>query len=226
MTFLVLVPLLAAPDLAALAPAPQDLAAAQAALRVDLDQARAAAEATERLQNALAESGALGRKPCSDPADAALIAREAVFGAAWRDAAQTARTDAARLQEILAAPTLAPLLDAGASAEAAALIDAADVLSRRYAEASAWHARHAQPRVARCPGALAPAAGLPRAEAHAPGEVEALTAITGVGGGVVCPTGAPADGRVVYVGASGACTSAAGCGCAPAAVLPGAVLGP
>lgn len=219
-----LVALLAA-DPARLAPSPADLDAAFGELESRLVEAEALADATARLQNAWVESGAPGRPPCSDPADAALVARAAAFGREWQAAAQAARASGDRLRPLLEAPTLAPLLEPVARARAEGLLARVDLDVARYAEASAWQGRYLTPASARCPAPLAPAAGLARSEPDLPGGAPAV-ALAAVGGGRICPMDLPADGRVVVSPTGRACLGVSGCGCEPVLVLPGAVLGP
>lgn len=149
-TALALLALLAA-DPAVLAPTPADLQAALSDLRARLVAAESAGSATASAQNAWVESGAPGRKPCAEPADALLVAKAADEGQRWRDAAQAARASADRLRPMLVAPTIQPLLDPDTSARASALLAAVDQDTARYLEASAWQARYLAPTVARCP---------------------------------------------------------------------------
>lgn len=221
---LCLIVLLAA-DPSRLAPSPSALDTAVAELDSRLVEAEALAEATARLQNAFVEAGAVAHKACAVPADAALVARAAAFGAAWGSAAQAARASADRLRPMLEAPTIAPLLEPAARSRVDALLARVDADTRLYLEASAWHARIMAPAVARCRTPLSPAPGLDRTEPDRARAAPAV-ALAAVGGGRLCPMDLPADGRIVVAPTGRACLGAEGCGCEPVAVLPGAVLGP
>lgn len=140
-----------APDpLVVLAPAPADLAAAEAELQRRLVEAERLFRETAALQNAWVTGGGPSRRRCEQPADLALALEAQAKGEAWREAAQAARAQAARVEEMVAAPTLAPLLDETARATASAAAAAAEENARRYLESSAWQARWLAPLIARC----------------------------------------------------------------------------
>lgn len=208
-------------DPSLLAPGPQELRAQVATLRRHLDDADAVGHAESRIHNALAQ-GALPQGPtalCADDASRSLLARSRVFGRAYRDLVQTTRSDAGRLRRLLAEPTLEPILRREQRATADALLARVDEHVRRYRELAAWQARYLEPALQRCRPELAAGQGLP-------GERSPRTAVTGVGGGRICPANQPADGRVVVLDAPRACYGVDDCTCTPTPVDPGAVLGP
>ena len=204
-----------------LAPGPQELRAQMSTLRRHLEEADAVGRAEARIHNALAQGplpqGAAAL--CADDGSRSLLARSRVFGGAYRDLVQTARADAGRLRRLIAEPTLEPILRREQKQQADALLARVDEHVRRYREMAAWQLRYLEPALQRCKPELAAAPGLP-------GERFARTAVSGVGGGRICPGGAPADGTVVVLDEPRACYGVADCSCAPVAVEPGAVLGP
>lgn len=215
-----------ADDATLLAPTPADLAEGSRLLERRLAEAEALGEAVARLQNAWVSGGAVSRKGCTATDDLSLAARQLAFGAAWRDAAQAARAQLDRVLHMAASPTVAPLIDALDNERVGSLQAKVAQSTALYAEASAWQARVVGPAVVRCALALVPAAGLSQDELRAAGEARPAVAVSAVGGGRLCPLDVPADGRVVVLLDGRACYGASTCGCAPAPVLPGEVLGP
>ncbi len=213
--------------MALIAPGPVELASATDQLDERLARASAIAGAIGRLHATWGELLATGAKPdpCVDPVLGSLVARSRVFGAAYRDAVQDARVASDRLAYLHAAATLAPLLDesdrsAFARAEAEVEHDVAV-----YLELSAWQTRFVEPTARGCELGLARVDGLAWKGAVAVTDPKAV-AVLGFGGGYVCPGAVPADGRVVVVDGLACVAADASCGCAPAPVLPGAVLTP
>jgi len=209
-----------------IAPGPLELAAALSGVEARLVRAETVGEAAERLQNQWgALRGAGANAPCETHADAsALAARILVFGPSWRDDVQAVRAELARLEYLVAAPTVVPLLDP----ETWARVDAARARTARevagYSAFAAWHQRYFLTTARGCDLGLGPAAGISNAAPAAPEELDGPVAVIGLGGGVVCPAGAPADGRVVVLPARVACMGASDCTCEPLPVDPGAVL--
>jgi hypothetical protein len=209
-----------------IAPGPAELTTTLVALEVRLDRAETVGEAAERLQNrwgGLRPDRHAG--PCqSDPDASALAARLLVFGPAWRDDVQSVRAAAARLEYLLVAPTVVPLLDP----ETWERVDHVRARTARevagYQAFAAWHQRFFLPSAHGCETGLAPAAGVGNSAPSAPEEVGRPVAVVGIGGGVVCPAGAPADGRVVVLPGPEACMGGPDCACEPLPVDPGAVL--
>ncbi len=204
-----------------LAPGPQELRAQVATLRRHLEEADAVGRAESRIHNTLAQtalpqgSAAL----CATPESRSLLARSRVFGRAYRDLVQTVRSDAGRLRRLLEEPTLQPILRREQQEQADALLARVSKHERRYREMSAYQARYLEPALQRCKPELVAAPGVP-------GERFDRTAVSGVGGGRICPGNVPADGRVVVLDEPRACYGVAECKCAPMPVTPGAVLGP
>ena len=215
-----------ASDAGWIAPGPAELRASLAALEARLDEAEAVGRAAERLQNAWGIALATGvRAPCAaDPAAHAVAARVVAFGAAWRDAAQRARAEDDRLAGWVSSETVSPLLDAETGARVAAARARVAAQSDAWLEFVGWQDRYFTPSAAGCADGLSAAPGVALALPVAPDERQLPVAIIGVGGGTVCPVGAPADGRVVLLPNAVACMGDASCACAPAPVSPGAVL--
>ena len=203
-----------------LAPTQDEVDAALEAVEQGVIRARALEEATLLLQNALGEVRATHRRlpVCEDDDVTSLVARARVFGAAWRDAAQRLRVEAARLDRMsgrgtaaVDAPRLNAVKEAAATGAAAAAL------------AGAWHGTFIETAFEECTPELRPGPGLPRA-ARAAGEAEGLVAVVVTGGGFLCPDLVPADGRVAVVPAKG-CISRRACACEPRALRPAEVLG-
>lgn len=212
-----------------LAPSPRDVTEALVAQHRVTERARALATATFRVHNALGARFASGGT-CADPEVAALASAGETFGAGWRDALQSARAVQPILEERAAAPVVAPLLPAFVAAEIGALRDALARDAARYAEAAAWQATYVGPR---CDAALAPSPG-----PAGPPVVSGPVAVIVLEGATLCRTG---DARTGEAGTGEAGTGAAlvaprpfgcvvatgaPCDCAPAPLVPGAVLGP
>lgn len=220
--------LLAAPlGPAALAPGPQELRDAGQAMEQRLDAADAIGVALSRVHGRWAERelAAPRADPCADPDAVSLAARARALGRGYRDAVQSARVGLERLERLWAAPTIVPLLDPNARDAATVVRDRVARHVESYLEAASWQGLYVEPRVRACAVTLTPVAGLSWAGPTATDEELGSVAIIGIGGGTVCPTQDPADGRVVVVNGA-ACYGDAGCRCAPEPVLPGAVLGP
>lgn len=211
----------------ALAPSPVDLLAAAAELDRRLDGAEAAARALGRVHTALAEAERkAGRPPaCDDPAVVALLPRTAPLGMGVRSWAQSARAQSDRLNTMQQAVTVAALIDAPLAQDLARLRERVSAIERSYAELIQVEQHRIGPIAARCAVPLAPGPGLSVTLPLPAAEKAPLVAILGLGGGLICPAGAPADGQMVLVSGS-ACYSAGACDCSPLPVAPAAVLGP
>ena len=217
-----------------LAPSPADLAPGAPELRTE--EARyaelgAAAEATATaalsLQAAWAERTP-PRSPCDDHARLELGWRLERFGAAWREASQALRVQAGRLRAVAAEPTVSPLLTPAARADLDVRLARSDALAAAFLQASAWQVAHVRPTLAACPlSGDGLDAGIANQPVPAHDELGALVAVLAHGDGVVCPGALRADDAVVLVEGGLACWAPdATCACEPAAVWPGAVLGP
>ncbi len=202
-----------------LAPTQAELEEALAHAEAAASRAAALQEASLLLQNALGAARARTRRlpVCEDPELTSVVARARVFGAAWRDAAQRLRVEAARLEGMAARGTAA--IDGD---RLAAVLRAADEGARSEALASTWHASFVETAFVECGPPLDAAPGLRRA-ARAAGEAEGPVAVHLSGGGFLCPGLVAADGRVAVVDPRG-CISRSACSCEPAALLPGAVI--
>jgi hypothetical protein len=200
-------------DPAELAPGPKLLAQRAAELERAVARAEASAQALRRLHNAAALELEAGRAACEAPVFIDRLARATAMGPPHRDLAQAALVAAARWDRVARSPTLAPLA-AGPPPPARA---AADALVRDAAELQAWDAALLAPWRARCPARVVPAAGLP-------GPAGGLTAVLGVGPGVLCPSGDPLEGHHLVAGGRACAQPAGPCACAPAEVLPGAAI--
>lgn len=135
-----------------LAPSPADLSAATDELTRRIEAAERLGADTADAQNAWVRRGGPSHRRCEDPADLDLARQAADDGAKWRDAAQSARAQADRVEEMLSAPTLTPLLDEAALEADQALVARAREGAQRYLEASAWQATYLAPVIARCGG--------------------------------------------------------------------------
>jgi hypothetical protein len=202
-----------------LAPSPRDVVEALAVQHRLTTRATALSTATYRLQNAVGRRLSTG-SDCSDPETAALAARAATFGAAWRDVLQSARAWQGVLEERAASPTAAPLLPPSVREDISALGAVITRDAERYAEAAAWQRSYVGPR---CAATLSAAPGLIS-------DTDDLrpTAIVVLPGATLCPQGTPSTGGPIVVDPPLACAVPAdrACDCRPVQVAPGAVLAP
>jgi len=132
------------------APSPADLSAAAEELTRRVEAAELRGVETANAQNSWVRRGGPAHRGCEDPVDLDLARQAADSGARWRDAAQSARAQADRVEEMLSAPTITPLLDESALSADRALVARAREGAQRYLEASAWQATWLSPVIARC----------------------------------------------------------------------------
>lgn len=218
--FLLAFLLLANVDPGLLAPGPREWSAQVQKLRERLAEADAIGSAEARLHNRLAQGPIQGKALCATEENRSLVARSRIFGAAYRDAVQSARADADRLRRMMAEPTLQPLLWKDQRQAAEGLLDRVEAHSVRYREMASWQQRHLATAAKSCPVVPVPAEGLG-------GSATGRVAVIALGGGRICPWGLPADGRVLVLPGAGACYEPGeSCGCKPVPQAPGAVLGP
>jgi hypothetical protein len=232
-------PILMGVDPARLAPGAPELVASEERLRALVQASRSIGAATGRLQVAwtarhLGPDGAMlpnAPDPCADPERVEIGWRTERFGAAWREAAQAARAEAARLQSMRIAATVAPLVDGAWAASLDLLVAEAEHQGRAVLEASAWQVTHVRPSLAACPVAQpVTGAGVSMLEAPVRREAQLLVAVLAIGDGWLCdglgPSNIRAEEAVVLVDGPVCWSASPTCGCAPAAVAPGAVVGP
>ena len=213
-----------------IAPGAPELGEEEARLRHLVGMAEAAGNAVSRMQStwALLPAPEAGGKPCSDTVRLQLGWRAEHFGAAWREAAQATRVQAQRVRELRTSPTTSPLIDDAWSARLDELLVLADREEKAWLESSAWELGYVRPWLAACPYA-APALhpGLPSRQVLARQDLDLPTAILAVGDGWICPGRIRADDGVVFLDTPRACWAPdANCGCDPATIDAGAVLGP
>lgn len=211
---------------ALLAPTPTDLSLVLARSRELLEETRATGQATARIQNRWQATRPAGRTDCGTDALRQLAARAERLGIDWRQrlqSARTARDDAARMRD---APTVRPLLIDAERRRLADLDAAVEADTNRYRMAHTLQAQQILAWRSKCPADLSVGPGLEASGPLAHDEQLAAVAILGAGGGLLCPTGLPADGRVAVSSAVGSCWAPEACTCEPERVLPGAVLGP
>lgn len=205
-----------------------------------VDEAEAIGTALFRVHNRFGENRAAAGAgegkdgpSCESPWVIDLGARARELGRAFRDAVQSARMQARRVEDLILEPTVRPLLDASTNHRVVTLLARVDGLTRRYPEASTWHERYVEALARSCALALAPAPGIPDPAPRAlDGDVEtaapakrSLVAVLAVGGGWLCPGAVPAAGVMLVAGA--VCYSASEtCACEPVEVSPATVLGP
>ncbi len=211
-----------------IAPAAQELDAAESRLDALLSTSESVAAATLRLQVAWTQVPVVKGGPCADHDRLSLGWRIERFGSAWRESAQALRAESDRLQALRAAATVAPLLDTARAERIAGSMAAARTQVSRFLQASAWQVAYVRPVLSACPLAgpglstgVVDAAVIARTDAVRPVAVMARAA------GFVCPQGSPADDAIVLVNGGVACWAPdATCTCEPTTVFPGAVLGP
>jgi hypothetical protein len=210
-----------------LAPTLADVHAALVSAELALVRSEAIGVAVGLIQNRLAPWRAESRRlpVCEEPEVASLVARSRRFGPAWRDAAQTARIDATRAEQMAARSTVQPILGRSRSERIDRAAAAARVQAEAAAEAGEWHRRFVESAFDDCETRLEPAAGFPPPGSIGQGEATRPTAVIGIDHGTVCPDQFPANGEVVLLPEPRACWSPGGCACTPEPVYPGAVLG-
>lgn len=212
-----------------LAPGPQDLVETAARAERLVGEAEATGTAVARLQNRLGELFASGAKAekCEESAGVLSLAlRAEILAVHHRDTVQSARTQSERLRRLLEAPTVMPLISEQRRGDLENLRRRAELQVKHHLEMAAWQRRHASKLLERCKPALLAAPGVATAAPRGAAEGSRATALLGVGAGFLCPMGVPANRGVVIAPDGYACYGAAECTCTPAAVLPGAVLGP
>lgn len=207
-------------DPGVLAPGPGEWRAQIRRLEERLGEADAIGAAEARIHNELAQGPIQARALCSTEANRSLLTRSTAFGAAYRDAVQSARADGTRVRRMLGEPTLQPLLGKEQREHAQTLLGRVEGHAIRYREMAAWQQRYLAQAARSCPMELVPTEGVG-------GLATAKVAVLATGGGRICPFGIPADGRVVVLPSPDACHSDGEvCGCTPRPQAPAAVLGP
>jgi len=201
------------------------------------DEAEAIGTAIFRVQNEFGEKRlSVGNAPtCEMPWVNDLGERARELGRAFRDAVQSARVQAQRVEALTVQPTVRPLLDAETNHHVLDLLARVDELSRAYPESASWHARYIQPSIRGCPLGLVPGYGIPAPAASSAGDAAAvvvdgrkvspLVAVIAFGGGFLCPGAVPAAG-VMLVRGKVCYSEAESCSCEPVEVDPATVLGP
>lgn len=202
------------------------------------DETEAIGTALFRVHNDFGEKRAAAASPpdCTAAWLLDLGARSREFGRAFRDAVQSVRVQARRVENMTVEPTVQPLLDPETNHRVLGLLARVDDLVRRYPEAASWQERYVEPLLDGCEVALVPAAGFadaapesaPReAAAASPGQARKtrLTAVLAFGGGWLCPGAVPAAG-VMLVAGEICYSESESCDCDPAPVAPATVLGP
>lgn len=176
---------------------------------------------------------ASGKIDCTTPWLLDLGARSRELGRGFRDAVQSARVQARRLEGIIVEPTVQPLLDPETNHQVLSLLARVDDLVRSYPEAASWQESYVEPLLKGCEPVLVPATGFPDPApiaAQRPSPLPAarkspLIAVIAFGGGFLCPGAVPAAGVMLVSGEI--CYSAGeDCDCEPAEVSPATVLGP
>jgi hypothetical protein len=198
------------------APGPVELDQALGELEARLARADHARTALVRMHNQLGEAFARAPVECGDAA-VGYAARTPALGRGYRERVQSARAQVSRVDAIVVAPTVATL----ASGPWATRVDAARERVRSheatYAEALAWQERWVLPLLEECDPPLTAGDGI---GPPTPGGVAVLVR----GRGFACPSGRQVDGFAVLDDTVACVDATMRCGCAPARVLPGAVL--
>ena len=202
------------------------------------NEAEAIGAALFRVHNEWGQRRALATSPpdCKTDWLLDLGARSRELGRAFRDAVQSARVQARRVESLTVEPTVQPLLDAETSHKVSSLLSRVDDLVRSYPETASWQEHYIEPLLHGCEPALVAVAGIPDAAPPSPPKdanlasaaivrPSSLIAIIAFGGGFLCPGAVPAEGVMLVSGAI--CYSLGeSCDCKPEAVAPATVLGP
>lgn len=179
------------------------------------------------------QTGKQAKKSAEPPVDRCAVDqrlepgwRAERFGAAWREAAQAVQAQAARVDGLRRAETVAPLVDAGWAARLDGLGAEAARQRRSFLESGAWQAAYVRPALAGCLApvmAARPGVAVPLLPVI--GEEPPMVAVIGLGEGYVCPGAIRAEGAVALLEQPEGCWAAdSGCDCLLAPVSPGAVL--
>jgi hypothetical protein len=182
-------------------------------------------EALHRLHGTWAERLATGEKPdpCADAAVASVAARSHLFGAAYRDAVQNAHAQMNRVEGLVSAPTVRPLLDAADLDQARLAHTLVERHRRMVVEDMAWHATHIEPKTRACPPTLVPTPGIAYAAPLAGGG-NAPVALYVRESGRICPANEPVSEGIQFL-TGPACFGVSACTCAAEPLEPGAVWG-
>jgi hypothetical protein len=215
-TFLIAAGVAQAQDEAAeLAPSVADLRAANSRLAKELAVADLLADVVGTTQNAWVESGA---SSACDSGAGGVAARSAVFGTAWRDVVQRARSLARNTSSMAENPLLTPVMTGSDNIERVVLAQRVAVHERSFAESRMWHGRHMAPLQRRCGGSLV--------AFNALGGRAVPAVFAWSGPGVLCLDGQPQPlAQPVVISDQRACiASDAQCSCIAHGVLSGSVL--
>jgi hypothetical protein len=220
--------------------APGLLQANEAILRLErlTDEAESIGSALFRVHNEIGQQRALAKEDptCETPWLLDLGARSRELGRGYRDAVQSARVQARRVEGMTIEPTVQPLLDPETNHKVTTLLERVDDFGRRYPEAASWHERYVEPLLRGCepalvaaPGIDDPAPGVPAKDVIVTSPLAkkrlTLVAVIAFGGGFLCPGAVPAAG-VMLVGGPICYSENDSCNCEPKAVSPATVLGP
>jgi hypothetical protein len=202
------------------------------------EEAEVIGTALFRLHNEFGErrASAPDQKGCQVDWLVDLGFRSREFGRAFRDAVQSARVQARRVESMTVHQTVQPLLDPETNHKVLSLLTRVDDLVRRYPEAAAWQQSYVEPLMKGCEPAPVPAAGFPEPVPPLPSSASTgplppgtrktpLVAVLAFGGGWLCPGAVPAAG-VMLVAGDVCYSDSEDCGCEPKAVSPATVLGP
>lgn len=229
------------PSTILLAPTLRETQEAIARLERLVAEADATALALFRVHNGFGEERrrAAGLPNCESRWMVDLASRARLLGADLRDRVQSARAGNVRVERMLVARTVEPLVDAATRFRARNVSEHVALLERRYLESAAWHSAYVERVAKSCPTMLQPAPGfggpgLPLAAGEgflatlSPGASKEprpqLTAVIAEGGGFICP-GAIAAKGVVILDSPRACWAPLRCDCRTAEILPAAVVG-
>lgn len=216
----------AADPVADIAPGPQELSEAQAALVERLVASEAIGVAVARLQSTLSSTQPVDDL-CRDPLRGPLSVKLRMFARAWHDAAQRVKVQADRVARISRNPTVTPIVDTDRRALLDGLLTRAKTQEAGYLELVAWFGRE-QTEV--CDLVLATSSGIADPIVRASGEKRGAVAVWAQSPGFVCPKGAKegivADNHVLIVAGPVCWSEQQWCACEPKDADPGAVLGP
>lgn len=179
--------------------------------------------AVTRVENEVGGKLRLGIERCE--AHESALMRLAVLGPAWRDAVQSARVQQARVDRLVVAPSVAPLLEQTGTTRAATYAEQVRAEAHQYRLSNEWLARDVRGRLRRCEPALVvgspPFAG--ETTAWVVGWTGTVCTADGAGGLRAVRLNEP---RAVRVNPPVACWSEGACDCTPETVATGAALGP
>lgn len=191
-----------------------------AELEERMEEAESLQRAAALSQNAYMRTRLKGFVQCSKREALGVAHRSRVYGTTHRNLVQSLRASVERLHHELRSPLVSPLVRGGTlESRMESLKSRLSTQTEQAVVMSTWDRHVLHPRLSACDVSLRAGEGS--------SELPGRRTVIGLGGGVVCPAGRPADGTPVVLAGEEACLDTTdACGCTPSPVGHGAVLAP